>query len=74
MAWGLWVPLHTCFLFFCNRTGDIVVFTKRYKKIPDFRNLNTNNVLWHTLRVELEEGLLLSTALDFKRLHQSSSF
>lgn len=56
--------------FFCNGTGDIVVFTKRYE---DFRNLNTNSILWHILTVELEEELLHSIAHDLKRLHQFSN-
>lgn len=72
MTWGLWVPLHTFVLFvFCKETGDIVVSTKRYE---DFRNLNTNNLLWHILTVKLEEGLLHSIAHYLKRLHQSSNF
>lgn len=60
MTWGLWVPLHNLFLFvFCKEIGDIVVFTKRYE---DFRNLNTNNLLWHILTVKLAEGLLHNIA------------
>lgn len=63
-AWGLCVPLNT-FFFFCNGTDNIVVFTKRYE---DFRNLNTNNILWHTLTT-----LLHCTAHNLKRLHQSNN-
>lgn len=55
----------TYFFFFCNGTDNIVVFTKRYE---DFRNLNTNNILWHTLTT-----LLHCTAHNLKRLHQSNN-